>query len=166
MGGRRIRTDLKPADFFLLSRFAYALNVLRQKNGYCITWQLGEQELRLPLWKKNEKDIWEFHKLKDFRIEAVAIKSRDFRRVCKYLKVVESQLLGLLFKAGVLAVNFNVDSDETRRIYLCQFSAVDPLSVTGASIYSKGYILVRERAECVWKNTVGRKSALQVLAGL
>jgi hypothetical protein len=164
MGGKRLRTDLSPADFFLLSRFAYALGKLRRKYGFYIIWQLGEQDLWLPLWRQDDNGIWSFDKLKQFRMEAVAIEPRDFKRICKYMNIIEPHLIKLLFKAGVLALIHQEEYLE-HNIYRCKFNRVNERSIFGERIESQGYILVRERAECTWKNTVG-KSALQLLTGL
>ncbi len=146
----RYRKDIGSAEFTLLARFARALHVVGRTSGGSIVWLLDEQELWLPMWYQSGSD-WRISCYRPFKLEAIAIQPRDFKRICKYLQTSEPELVKMLFNTGTLAVAPN-QKPLDRPVFRSEFTGVHSnnayLNVAETSI---GFVLVRHRAEGCWR---------------
>lgn len=100
------RKDVSSSDFRLLGSFCHAVINLTDNQGRLLYRNLGETALTLPVWRSDEqtKD-WVVAAYKTYRKEAVGIITEDFRRICRYIKVKESVLVGLLFRLSMLGLD-------------------------------------------------------------
>lgn len=98
------RRDISAADFKLLAAFSHAIANLMDNQERLLYRELGAIELILPTWKYNEqiKD-WEIAAYKLYRKEAIGINTADFRRMCRYLKTKEAEVIDLLFRLSMLS---------------------------------------------------------------
>ncbi len=146
----RYRKDVVYEEFCILARFSRALEIVVNPDGGKVVWLLGEQELWLPTWYEAVKG-WRISSYRMFRLDAIAIKPCDFKRICKYLQILEPALVSLLFKSGILAVTPELKPLD-RPAFRQEFTGVhidnEYMNIREASV---GYIFVRNRAEGNWK---------------
>ena len=149
----RYRKDVMFDEFCILARFSRALEVVANADGGRVVWLLGEQQLWLPLWHQTGSG-WRISCYRSFKQEAIAIKPGDFKRICRYLRLLEPALVSLLFKAGVLAVTPELKPLD-RPMFRQEFTGVhldnEYMNISESSV---GFVLVRNRAEGNWKRGV------------
>jgi hypothetical protein len=80
-----------------------------------IFWDLGEVEMTLPVWYM-AGDGWTLSGYKVFSKAAIGLETYEFRRVCKYLRVREHELINLLFRLSMLSVVQGQQISEKRQL--------------------------------------------------
>lgn len=96
------RRDISGADFRCLAKFVAALLVLDGDNGK-LPWVLGEVTMLLPVWYLAGSG-WRLANYREFRQEALGLSVCDFRRVCRYIRVPEAQMIDILFRLSMICV--------------------------------------------------------------
>lgn len=142
----RHRKDIRHSDFTLLARFCNALWVL-EKSVYQLTWELGRTGLWLPVWMERNS-VWILLRYERITMEAYGIETADFRRICRYLRVKESQLIDTLFRLSMLSVVPN-QSFTCPRQFRQQFigTRMNLYGEIEEKASAMGFIIERRRAE-------------------
>lgn len=138
------RKDISKADFQLLARLCYALQVLQGDFGL-LPFLLGIVEMWLPVWYR-AGDGWRLAGYRPFKREAYGIETADMRRIRRYLKVREADLISMLFRLSMLAVTPSQKISDPPRFRM-EFYGV-PIDYYGAQpLHSFGFIIERRRAD-------------------
>lgn len=148
---KRYKKDTTHGELTLLARFSHVLSVFKNSNKKGgVKWLLGKQKLNLPVWQECDGS-WFFAGYDIFELEAIGITPRDFKRICKYLKVQEPDLIQVLFKTGSLAVMGGQKKHDPPAFKLA-FEGVHVDNIETKKYESSGgYVLVRSRVEGDWK---------------
>jgi len=139
------RRDITGGDFTRLAKFNNAFLVLDGLNGL-LPWLLSEATMLLPVWYLSGTG-WQLANYKVFRQEALGFANADFRRICRYIRVPESQMIDTLFRMSMISVVKGQRLSE-RPKYKMPFQGV-PYSigwhVEESDIF--GYVIERRRLE-------------------
>lgn len=139
------RQDIGSRDLNLLARFGRALRILEDCNGH-LPWVLGEVVMWLPVWYLAGSG-WQLSAYRPFAREAFGIETAAMRRVCRYLRVKESELVGTLFRLSMLAVvpGQRVSDKPQFRMPFCGIE-ID-YEGYASPMESNGFVIERRRAE-------------------
>ena len=139
------RRDISSGEFYLLSRFCWVLQNVEDRNEK-IPYVLGEVVMRLPIWK-NTYSGWRLSRYRDFQQQAFGIEVSDFRRICRYLNVSESEMVRTLYRLSMLSVVYEQTEHEIPRFKM-KFLGVKIgwVGIISPSV-SFGFVIERRRAE-------------------
>lgn len=139
------RKDICSVEFRLLAGFCRALQVLEDGNGR-LPWVLGEVEMWLPVWYLAGNG-WQLSTYRPFVREAFGIETRAMRRICRYLRVNEAQLIGTLYRLSMLAVVPGQGILEPPRFRMSFFGIEIDYEGVAPPMQSHGFVIERRRAE-------------------
>lgn len=97
------RKDITGGEMYLLARFSHALDTLSDEVGNSLVWEIGACEVWLPVWYLSAGG-WQLSNYKKFTKEIIGIQKHDMRRIARYMRVRECELVKLLFRFSILAV--------------------------------------------------------------
>ena len=96
------RRDIRGLDLTRLAKFCRALIVLVGPDGN-LTWNQDCFTMLLPVWHLHES-CWRLDRYKEFKQDAYGITVPDFRRICRYIKVKEYQMVDTLYRMSMISV--------------------------------------------------------------
>lgn len=137
----RHRRDIGISDFQQLAQFSRALHVIKRPDIPSIVWLLGERELWLPVWYL--ADTWRLSAFKPFQEEAIGIETCDFRRVSRYLRIKEPELIALLFRLSIISVQPGLSKFDKPSFRMPLGSISN--SQEGSTNIREGFVLERRR---------------------
>lgn len=144
------RRDISATDFTRLAKFSHALSVLEGPNER-LPWNLKEVSMLLPVWYLSNS-YWRLANYKEFKREALGITVADFRRICRYIKITEPQMIDTLFRMSMLSlVKGQKLSDRPK--FKMPFSGL-PISFDEWShnaLEAFGFVIERRRANGAFK---------------
>jgi len=136
------RRDISSSDLTCLAKFIHALLVLSGANGR-LPWELGNVTMLLPVWYLCASG-WRLSNYKEFRQEALGILVPDFRRVCRYIRVSEFQMIDCLLRLSMISVVRGQRLSE-KPMFKQPFHGL-PISLAGAEPSTEfGYVIERRR---------------------
>jgi hypothetical protein len=139
------RRDIRSEEFTLLARFCWALQHLDGWNCK-IPYVLGRVEMRLPVWQASGLG-WRLNKYKNFTRDALGIEVSDFRRICRYLQVGESEMIKTLYRLSMLSVvrgQMRVDKPKFKMKFTGVHSGWEG-DILSDEVF--GFVIERRRAE-------------------
>lgn len=140
------RKDITRGEMHLLARFSHALNTLTNEVGNSLVWQIGECSVWLPVWYQSVGG-WQLSNYKQFKKEMIGIQKQDMRRIARYMRIRECELIKLLFKFSILAVTPGKLSMEKPRFRMSFYGT--PLNWGGGaptSLIKDSFVLEKRRA--------------------
>jgi len=123
------RRDLVEADFALMAMLKGAIWQL-VKRGQLTIYGTQDRGFQFPVWYETAGLGWRFLKLKQSNKECVLIYKKDFRRLCRFVKLKESEVLNHFYKFSMLAVR-----DGSDRPKKCRF--IDNINVYQCYVIEK-----------------------------
>ncbi|WP_129126914.1 hypothetical protein [Geomonas oryzae] len=147
------RRDIGPDDFFVVARFAHALVKVKMavqgvKDKIPQVLDMGETELTLPVWAKNEEG-WHQAGFKQVKRDALCITTPMMRAIVRYLGIREGAFVQTLFRLSMLSSG---QGNGDKRIFrhTCTGMLFDPATrqkLGFSEVTKEGFIVDRKRID-------------------
>lgn len=145
------RRDFTVHDFRLLSHFTRALMTLQGDYGR-IPLILGNVPMCLPLWTLTSTG-WALSRYKIFLQEGFGVETRQFRRVCRYIRVDEPLMITTLFRFSILGIVPQESiRDQPRFRMALRGQPMAPEPQREDFVRFEGFLLERRRAEGLFRS--------------
>lgn len=96
------RRDITSDELRIVADFTRAIQILSVSNKRLV-WDLGEVKMILPVWNLAYAG-WRLANYKQFGKKAIGILVPDFRRICRYIRVSESQMINTLYRMSMISL--------------------------------------------------------------
>lgn len=96
------RRDIKSSELSIVADFTRAIRVLSISNKRLV-WDLGEVKMILPVWNLAYEG-WRLANYRSLKKHAIGILVPDFRRICRYIRISESQMINTLYRMSMISL--------------------------------------------------------------
>jgi hypothetical protein len=114
-------------------------------------WNLWGIIMLLPIWF-NSSNGWRLDRYKEFKRDAYGITVPDFRRLCRYIRVTESQMIDTLYRMSMISVVKGQRSYERPQFKMpFQAALISAEGWLEKDIEAFGFVIERRRADGAFK---------------
>ncbi|NTV48725.1 MAG: hypothetical protein HGB32_14995 [Geobacteraceae bacterium] len=145
MGSTTHRRDITGEDFTRLAKLSSSLSTM-DSLYLRPCWNLWDITMLLPVWFHSSTG-WRLDRYKEFKRDAYGITVPDFRRICRYIKVTEPQMIDTLYRMSMISVVKGQKSYERPKFKMLFQAGLISADGWEKDIEAFGFVIERRRAD-------------------